>query len=125
MMKKFLMPFLMASLMITSALSLNSCKKNDAVAIEGTTSEIQQLPNRIVNTCPICDRILQPTPTSILLPPPLVSTDYSCYHEYAIGESCPYYYCAYPGLHHYHFFFVGYDHNSTGQDHMHIGGGSK
>lgn len=123
-MKKFLMPFLMASLLITSALSLNSCKKNNA-ATEGTTTEIQQEPNRIEYNCYICNRTLTPTPASIPLPPPFATTAYSCYHEYAIDETCPFIYCNLYPRHHYHFFYVGHDHNSFYQQHEHIGGGAK
>lgn len=128
-MKKFLMPLLMASLMITYALSLNSCKKNDA-AIEGTTTEIQQLPDRpIEHHCPICHRILEPSPTSFPIPIPegavLESTDYSCYHEYALNEICTYSECDLFPRHHFHYFYVGHTHNSTGSLHEHLGGGSK
>lgn len=114
--KKLLQPFLVAVLLITSALSFNSCKKD-------VVGDTHQLPRAIENYCYICNRDLTPTPESIPLPPPLATTAYSCYHEYALGESCPYAFCNLYPRHHYHFFYVGHDHNQFFIVNEHIGGG--
>lgn len=116
--KSLFKPFLVAILMITSVLGMSSCQKDK------TVGDINQLPDRSLNhTCYICGRELTPTPADIPLPPPFATTAYSCYHEYALGETCPYVFCNLYPRHHYHFFYVGHDHNTFVIMNEHIGGG--
>ena len=119
------MVFLMGSFMITSALSLSSCKKDTSSnMILGDTHQLTVRYDPIQYFCPICGRDLAPTPSSIPLPPPFENTYYSCYHEYEVGEACPYMFCNLYPRHHYHFFYVGHDLNSFYNQNVHIGGGT-
>lgn len=121
--KSLLKPFLAAILMVVSVLCVSSCKKDTPVG------DITELPGRVINNfCYICNRELTPAPTGVPIPPeppydPTGSTPYYCYHEYAAGETCPFVYCNLYPRHHFHLFYVGYTHNTTGQIHEHIGGG--
>jgi len=130
-MKKVLTILLVASFMVTSALSLSSCKKeaaNDNTTIVG---DVHVLPvssdnngRPIQNYCHVCGRELFPAPAGTPLPPPLVNTDYSCYHEYQLYETCPYVYCNLYPRHHYHFYYVGYTTGNFEHQDVHIGGGN-
>ena len=116
--KSLFLTLLVASLMLVSTLSLSSCSKEEE--IEGETIE---LPVRAIdNTCYVCGRPLTPAPAGTPLPPPLVNTDFSCYHEYQLDEICPFLLCNLYPRHHYHFFYVGHTHNDTHFDNVHIGG---
>ena len=118
MMKKSLfLTVLVASLMLVSTLSLSSCKKEAPV---GETVALRSIDHQ----CRICYRELTPAPEGTPLPPPLVNTDFSCYHEYQVDEPCGLAGCNYFPRHHYHFFFIPSNHNYMYQIDYHIGGGT-
>lgn len=127
-MKKVLMTLLVASFMVTSALSLSSCKKeaSDDNALVGDVYQLSAVENgrEIRNYCHVCGRELFPAPEGTPLPPPLVNTDYSCYHEYQLYEPCPYIFCNLYPRHHFHFYYVEYTSSDFEHKDVHIGGGS-
>ena len=125
--KKLLLSIFVASLVVTSALALNACKKNAEGSGDVIPTVITELRGaEHWSACAHCtDSIWDFTYWAPIVGPDSDSVKHV--HEYAEGSACALTHCRYDGRHHMHIVTYTID-PITGEDNyhdqwIHIGGG--